>query len=125
MSKPKRQRTRAENEAQVVLRNLRTSPIKLNLVAEQIRGMKVASALNELAFSKKRIAVAVRKALQSAVANAENNHNLNVDALFVKEAWVGKSMVMKRFHTRGRGRGARVLKPTSHLTIIVREAEEA
>jgi len=125
MSKPKRQRTLAENEAQVVLRNLRTSPIKLNLVAEQIRGMKVASALNELAFSKKRIAVAVRKALQSAVANAENNHNLNVDALFVKEAWVGKSMVMKRFHTRGRGRGARVLKPTSHLTIIVREAEEA
>ena len=125
MSKPKRKRSLEANEAQVVLRNIRTSPIKLNLVAQQIRGKHVAAALTELQFSTKRIAVSVRKALQSAVANAENNHNLNADALVVKEAWVGKSVVMKRFHTRGRGRGAQVLKPTSHLTIIVREAEEA
>lgn len=125
MSKPKQERRLEANEAQVVLRNLRTSPIKLNLVAQQIRGMKVGAALTQLQFSQKRIAVSVRKALQSAIANAENNHNLNVDALVVKEAWVGKGMVLKRFHTRGRGRGARVLKPHSHLTIVVREAEEA
>lgn len=125
MSKPKHKRTLADTEAKVELRNLRTSPIKLNLVAETIRGMKVQAALTQLAFSRKRIAQDVKKALQSAIANAENNHNLNVDALVVKEAWVGKSMVLKRFHTRGRGRGARVLKPYSHLTIIVREAEEA
>ncbi len=125
MSKPKTKRLLADNEAKVELRNLRTSPIKLNLVAETIRGMKVQAALTQLQFSRKRIAQDVKKALQSAVANAENNHNLNVDALYVKEAWVGKSMVLKRFHTRGRGRGARVLKPYSHLTIIVREAEEA
>ncbi|MBA4274601.1 MAG: 50S ribosomal protein L22 [Alphaproteobacteria bacterium] len=125
MSKPKHKRVLADNEAKVELRNLRTSPIKLNLVAETIRGMKVQAALTQLQFSRKRIAQDVKKALQSAVANAENNHNLNVDALVVKEAWVGKSMVLKRFHTRGRGRGAQVLKPYSHLTIIVREAEEA
>lgn len=125
MSKPKHKRMLADTEAKVELRNLRTSPIKLNLVAETIRGMKVQAALTQLAFSRKRIAQDVKKALQSAIANAENNHNLNVDALVVKEAWVGKSMVLKRFHTRGRGRGARVLKPYSHLTIIVREAEEA
>jgi large subunit ribosomal protein L22 len=113
------------NEAQAVLRNLRTSPTKLNLVAEMIRGMKVQAALTQLQFSNKRIAVDVRKALQSAIANAENNHNLNVDALVVKEAWVGKSMVMKRFHARARGRGAQILKPYSHLTIVVREAEGA
>jgi large subunit ribosomal protein L22 len=107
------------------LRNLRTSPIKLNLVAEMIRGMKVADALTQLSFSNKRIAQDVRKVLQSAIANAENNHNLNVDALVVKEAWVGKGMVMKRFHARARGRGARILKPHSHLTIVVREAEQA
>ena len=90
-----------------------------------IRGMKVQAALTQLQFSNKRIAVDVRKALQSAIANAENNHNLNVDALVVKEAWVGKSMVMKRFHARARGRGAQILKPYSHLTIVVREAEGA
>jgi large subunit ribosomal protein L22 len=125
MSKPKTERSLEANEAKAVLRNLRTSPTKLNLVAEMIRGMKVQAALTQLQFSNKRIAVDVRKALQSAVANAENNHNLNVDALVVKEAWVGKSMVMKRFHARARGRGAQILKPYSHLTIVVREAEGA
>ena len=125
MSKPKTPRKLEANEAQAVLRNLRTSPTKLNLVAEMIRGMKVNAALTQLQFSNKRIAVDVRKALQSAIANAENNHNLNVDALVVKEAWVGKSMVMKRFHARARGRGAAILKPYSHLTIVVREAEGA
>ena len=125
MSKPKRERSLAANEAKAVLRNLRTSPIKLNLVAEMIRGMKAQEALTQLAFSNKRIAVDVRKVLQSAIANAENNHNLNVDTLVVKEAWVGKGMVMKRFHARARGRGAAILKPHSHLTIVVREAEGA
>lgn len=125
MSKQKTPRALEANEAQAVLRNLRTSPTKLNLVAEMIRGMKVQAALTQLQFSNKRIAVDVRKALQSAIANAENNHNLNVDALMVKEAWVGKSMVMKRFHARARGRGAQILKPYSHLTIVVREAEGA
>ena len=125
MSKQKTPRALEANEAQACLRNLRTSPTKLNLVAEMIRGMKVQAALTQLQFSNKRIAVDVRKALQSAIANAENNHNLNVDALVVKEAWVGKSMVMKRFHARARGRGAQILKPYSHLTIVVREAEGA
>ena len=125
MGKPSRQRSLAENEARCVVRNLRTSPIKLNLVAELIRGMKVADALTQLTFSHKRIAGDVKKALQSAVANAENNHNLNVDALYVKEAWVGKSFVMKRYHARARGRGAQILKPFSHLTIVVREKEGA
>lgn len=125
MSKQKTPRKLEANEAQAVLRSLRTSPTKLNLVAEMIRGMKVNAALTQLQFSNKRIAVDVRKCLQSAIANAENNHNLNVDALVVKEAWVGKSMVMKRFHARARGRGAQILKPFSHLTIIVREAEGA
>jgi len=121
MSKPKTPRALKGNEAQAVLRNLRVSPTKLNLVAEMIRGMKAADALNQLQFSSKRIAVDVRKTLQSAIANAENNHNLNVDSLVVKEAWVGKSMVLKRFHARARGRGAQILKPYSHLTIVVRE----
>ncbi len=125
MSKQKTPRALEANEAQAVLRSLRTSPTKLNLVAEMIRGMKVNAALTQLQFSNKRIAVDVRKCLQSAIANAENNHNLNVDALVVKEAWVGKSMVMKRFHARARGRGAQILKPYSHLTIVVREAEGA
>lgn len=125
MSKPKRERSLAANEAKAVLRNLRTSPIKLNLVAEMIRGMKAADALTQLQFSNKRIAVDVRKVLQSAIANAENNHNLNVDALVVKEAWVGKGMVMKRFHARARGRGAAILKPHSHLTIVVSETQQA
>ncbi len=125
MSKPKTERSLAANEARAIVRNLRISPTKLNLVAEMIRGMKVQQALTQLQFSNKRIAVDVRKALQSAVANAENNHNLNVDTLVVKEAWVGKAMVMKRFHARARGRGAQILKPFSHLTIVVREAEGA
>lgn len=125
MSKPKTERSLEANEARAIVRNLRISPTKLNLVAEMIRGMKVQAALTQLQFSNKRIAVDVRKALQSAIANAENNHNLNVDALVVKEAWVGKSMVMKRFHARARGRGAQILKPFSHLTIVVREAEGA
>ena len=123
MSKPKTERALAANEAKAVVRNLRTSPTKLNLVAEMIRGMKVNQALTQLQFSNKRIAVDVRKALQSAIANAENNHNLNVDALVVKEAWVGKSMVLKRFHARARGRGAQILKPYSHLTIVVRDTQ--
>jgi large subunit ribosomal protein L22 len=125
MSKPKTQRALAANEAKAVVRNLRTSPIKLNLVAEMIRGMKVSAALTQLDFSNKRIAQDVRKALQSAIANAENNHNLNVDALVVKEAYVGKAMVLKRFHARARGRGARILKPYSHLTIVVRDTQGA
>jgi large subunit ribosomal protein L22 len=121
MSKPARKRGLEANEAQAILRNLRTSPIKLNLVAEMIRGLRVQDALTQLTFSNKRIAQDVKKALQSAIANAENNHNLNVDALVVKEAWVGKSITMKRFHARARGRGAQILKPYSHLTIVVRE----
>ena len=125
MSKPKTERALPANEAKAVLRNLRTSPVKLIYVAEMIRGLKVQAALTQLQFSNKRIAVDVRKALQSAIANAENNHNLNVDALVVKEAHVGKAQVLKRFHARARGRGAQILKPYSHLTIIVREAEGA
>lgn len=125
MSKPKTPRSLADNEARAVLRNVRVSPIKLNLVAELIRGKKVADALTQLTFSHKRIAQDVKKTLQSAIANAENNHNLNVDALVVKEAYVGKSIIMKRFHARARGRGARILKPFSHLTIVVRESEGA
>lgn len=121
MSKPARKRGLEANEAQAILRNLRTSPIKLNLVAEMIRGLRVQDALTQLTFSNKRIAQDVKKTLQSAIANAENNHNLNVDALVVKEAWVGKSITMKRFHARARGRGAQILKPYSHLTIVVRE----
>lgn len=123
MSKKKTERALPANEAMAIARNLRTSPTKLNLVAEMIRGMKVQQALTQLAFSNKRIANDVRKALQSAIANAENNHNLNVDALVVKECWVGKSMVLKRFHARARGRGAQILKPYSHLTIVVRDTQ--
>lgn len=125
MSKPKTPRSLADNEARAILRNVRVSPIKLNLVAELIRGKKVSDALTQLTFSHKRIAQDVKKTLQSAIANAENNHNLNVDALVVKEAYVGKSITMKRFHARARGRGAKILKPFSHLTIVVRESEGA
>ncbi len=124
MSKPKAPRRLADNEARAVLRTIRVSPQKLNLVAALIRGKKVAAALNDLEFSRKRIASTVKKTLESAVANAENNHNLDVDALIVAEAFVGKSIVMKRFHARGRGRASRVEKPFSHLTIVVREVEE-
>jgi len=127
MSKPARPRTAslADTEAQAIGRMLRVSPRKLNLVAQLIRGKKAQAALSELTFSKKRIARSVKKVLQSAIANAENNHDLDVDALVVKEAYVGKNLVMKRFHARGRGRGARVLKPFSQITIVVRQIEEA
>jgi large subunit ribosomal protein L22 len=124
MGKPKAPRPVADNEARAVLRTIRVSPQKLNLVAALIRGKKVAAALNDLEFSRKRIAGTVRKTLESAIANAENNHDLDVDALIVAEAFVGKSIVMKRFHARGRGRASRIEKPFANLTIIVREVEE-
>ncbi len=113
-----------ETEAQACLRGLRTSPRKLNLVAQTIRGKSAASALAELSFSHRRIARDVKKVLQAAIANAENNHQLDVDRLYVKEATVGRAFVMKRFHTRGRGRSARVEKHFAHLTVIVRERPE-
>jgi large subunit ribosomal protein L22 len=123
MSKTAHPRTLADNEAKAVARMIRVSPQKLNLVAQLIRGKKVQSALADLEFSRKRIAVDVRKCLQSAIANAENNHDLDIDALVVSQAHVGKAMVMKRFHARGRGRSGRIMKPFSHLTIVVRQAE--
>lgn len=112
---------RLENEAKAVARMLRVSPQKLNLVAQLIRGKAVGKALAELEFSRKRIARDVRKCLESAIANAENNHDLDVDDLVVHEAHVGKALVLKRFHARARGRGARILKPFANLTIVVRE----
>ena len=124
MSKPHQPRRRADNEAQAIARAIRTSPRKLNLVAELIRGMDASKALAELTFSKRRIAVTVKKVLQAAIANAENNHQLDVDRLYVAEATVGKSFVMKRFATRARGRSARIIKPWSNLTVVVREREE-
>jgi large subunit ribosomal protein L22 len=124
MSKPKTKRALKDNEAKAVLRMLRTSGQKLNLVAQLIRGKKVDKALAELSFSRKRIAGAVRKTLESAIANAENNHGLDTDDLVVAEAYVGDSLVMKRFMPRGRGKSARVEKPFSHLTIVVRQVEE-
>src|ERR1700744_1892574 len=114
----------AANEAKAVINRIRISPQKLNLVAGLIRGMSVNNALTQLNFSSKRIANDVRKALQSAIANAENNHNLNVDSLYVKEAYVGKNLVMKRMHTRGRGRSARIFKPFANLTLVLREKGE-
>ncbi|MGE3865874.1 MAG: 50S ribosomal protein L22 [Hyphomonadaceae bacterium] len=125
MSKPKAPPRQAENEARAVLRTLRVSPQKLNLVAQSIRGLAVEKALNELEFSRKRIAADVRKCLQSAIANAENNHNLDIDSLVVAQAHVGKNLVMKRSHARARGRGARVEKIFSQITIVVRAVEEA
>lgn len=113
-----------QGEARVIVNRIRVSPTKLNYVARLIRGMKVEGALVQLAFSNKRIAQDVRKAVQSAIANAENNSNLNVDELVVSEAWVGKSLIMKRMHTRARGRGARIIKPFSNLTIILRTKGE-
>lgn len=121
MGKAKAARQLKENEAKAVTRTIRVSPQKLNLVAAMIRGKKVNSALADLTFSRKRIAVTVKKTLESAIANAENNHDLDVDSLIVAEAHVGKSIVMKRFHVRGRGRASRIEKPFSHLTIVVRE----
>jgi large subunit ribosomal protein L22 len=124
MGKPKRERTLADTEAQAVTRNLRVSPQKLNLVAAMIRGKKVNTALADLTFSRKRIAGDVKKTLESAIANAENNHDLDVDALVVKEAFVSKGLVMKRFSPRARGRVGQIQKPFANLTIIVREVEE-
>ena len=123
MGKSARERDLPDNEAKAVARMLRVSPQKLNLVAQLIRGKKVATALADLQFSQKRIAKDVRKCLESAIANAENNHDLDVDELIVSEAHVGKALVMKRFHPRGRGRSGRIFKPFAHLTIVVREVE--
>ncbi len=124
MGQDKNPRRVAENEAMAKVRMLRTSPQKLNLVAAMIRGKKVEKALAELTFSKKRISDEVRKCLQSAIANAENNHNLDVDELIVAEAWVGKNLVMKRGRPRARGRYGKIMKPFSELTIKVRQVEE-
>ena len=124
MGKPKHERRLSESEAMAVARNLRISPQKLNLLAESIRGKTAEAALSELTFSKRRIAGDVKKTLQSAIANAENNHQLDVDRLFVAEATVGKGIVMKRFRPRARGRAGRIVKPFSNLTVVVREREE-
>jgi large subunit ribosomal protein L22 len=125
MSKPKHPRNLGENEAQAVLSNLRVSPRKLNLVAGLIRNQPASEAVAVLTFSKRRIAHAVRKALESAIANAENNHQLDVDQLVVTRAEVGRSVVMKRFHARGRGRSSRIEKWFSHLKIVVAERDAA
>src|ERR1041385_4537555 len=125
MGKPRRERTLSDNEAKAVARMLRVSPQKLNLVAQLIRGKKVATALADLQFSQKRIAKDVKKCLESAIANAENNHDLDVDDLVVAEAHVGKALVIKRFHARGRGRMGKILKPFANLTIVVRQVESA
>jgi large subunit ribosomal protein L22 len=125
MSKQAKPRRRADNEAQAIARAIRVSPRKLNLVAEMIRGLDASKALAQLTFSKRRIAVTVKKVLQAAIANAENNHQLDVDRLFVAEAHVGRAFAMRRWHARGRGRSAGIVKPFSHLTVIVREREAA
>jgi large subunit ribosomal protein L22 len=125
MGKPKRERALKDTEARAITRMIRVSPRKLTLVAQLIRGKKASAALADLTFSEKRIARDVKKTLESAIANAENNHDLDVDALVVSEAFVGKAMVMKRWSPRARGRVGRIEKPFSHLTIVVREAEEA
>jgi len=124
MSKQKNARRVADNEAMAKVRMLRTSQQKLNLVAQMIRGKKVDKALSDLTFSKKRIAADVKKCLQSAIANAENNHNLDVDELIVAEAWVGKNLTLKRGRPRARGRFGKIMKPFSELTILVRQVEE-
>jgi large subunit ribosomal protein L22 len=121
MGKPKRERQLAETEAKAVVRNLRVSPQKLNLVAQLIRGKKVDVALADLEFSRKRIAQDVRKCVMSAVANAENNHQLDVNDLVVSQAYVGKNLVMRRFHARGRGKMAPIEKPFAQLTVVVKE----
>ena len=124
MSKEKNSRRVAENEAQARSIMLRTSPQKLNLLAQMIRGKKVDKALNDLTFSKRRVASEVKKCLQSAIANAENNHGLDVDGLIVSEAFVGKNLVMKRGRPRARGRFGKILKPFAQVTITVRQLEE-
>ena len=124
MGKQKRERVLPDNEAKAVTRLLRVSPQKLNLLAQLIRGKKVETALADLTFSRKRIAAEVKKTLQSAIANAENNHDLDVDALVVSQAFVGKNLVMKRWKPRARGRVGRIVKPFSQLTVVVRQVEE-
>ena len=124
MGKQSNPRSLADSEAKSVVRNLRVSPQKLNLVATMIRGMDVNKAIATLSFSRRRIAGDVKKALQSAIANAENNHNLDVDSLVVAEASVGKALTMKRFMARGRGKSSRIIKPFSRLRIVVREQQE-
>lgn len=124
MGKPKRERSLSDNEAKAVTRNLRISPQKLNLVAGMIRGKKVDQALADLEFSRKRIAQDVRKTVMSAVANAENNHGLDVNDLIVSEAYVGKNLIMKRFQPRGRGRAGSIQKPFSQITVVVRQVDE-
>jgi large subunit ribosomal protein L22 len=124
MGKRSRERSLADNEARAVNRMLRVSPQKLNLVAQLIRGKKVGLALADLSFSRKRIADDVKKTLESAIANAENNHDLDVDDLVVAEAFVGKNLVLKRGRPRARGRYGRILKPFSQITIVVRQIEE-
>ncbi len=125
MSKPSNPRRQAENEAKATTRMLRVSPQKLNLLAQLIRGKKVATALADLQFSNKRISVEVKKTLELAIANAENNHDLDVDDLVVAQAWVGKDMVLKRFSPRARGRAGRIEKPFANITIVVREVAAA
>jgi large subunit ribosomal protein L22 len=124
MSKDKNPRRVADNEAMAKLRMLRTSPQKLNLVAGMIRGKKVGQALNDLTFSNKRVSQDVKKCLQSAIANAENNHNLDVDEPVVAEAYVGKNLTMKRGRPRARGRFGKIIKPFAEITIKVRQVEE-
>ena len=123
MGKKALQRRLADNEAKAFAKSIHISPQKLNLVAQTIRGKNCGDALNELSFSRRRVAVEVKKVLQSAIANAENNHNLDVDRLVVAEAYVGKSLTMKRFRPRARGRMARINKPFSRITVVVRERE--
>ena len=125
MGKRARDRDLPDTDAKAVARMLRVSPQKLNLLAQLIRGKKVAAALADLQFSQKRIATEVKKCLESAIANAENNHDLDVDELVVAEAHVGKALVLKRFHPRGRGRMGRIFKPFANLTIVVREGQSA
>ena len=124
MGKPARKRSLSDAQARAVGRNIRISPRKLNLVAQSIRGKSAETALATLTFSRKRIGREVKKVLQSAIANAENNHDLDVDDLVVSEASVGRNLVMKRFHARARGRGARIEKPFSQVTIVVEEKRE-
>jgi large subunit ribosomal protein L22 len=121
MGKKSLARVLSDSQAKAVGRNIRTSPRKLNLVAQTIRGKRAEAALNELSFSPRRVAVEVKKVLESAIANAENNHDLDVDDLVVTEASVGKNMILKRFHARARGRGASIEKPFSQITIVVEE----
>ncbi|OFW72125.1 MAG: 50S ribosomal protein L22 [Alphaproteobacteria bacterium RBG_16_64_48] len=124
MGKPQRERTLKENEARAVTRLMRVSPQKLNLLAQLIRGKKVDRALADLTFSRKRVAKDVKKTLESAIANAENNHALDVDALVVAEAYVGKNLVLKRVRPRARGRAGRIEKPFAQITVILRQVEE-